>query len=83
MLDVFSIDLTQNEIIFVRQALDLVTVSGKDAKFLANLQVKIEQELLEIEALKRKEEEKKQAELQQIVQHEQVKSTGKKNSWYL
>ena len=80
MLDIFSIDLTQNEIMFVRQALDLVTVSGKDAKFLANLQVKIEQELLEIEALKRKEEEKKQAELQQIVQHEQTKSAGKKNS---
>jgi hypothetical protein len=80
MLDIFSIDLTQNEIIFVRQALDLVTVSGKDAKFLANLQVKIEQELLDIEAQKRKEEQKKQAELQQIVQHEQIKSAGKKNS---
>ena len=80
MLDIFSIDLTQNEIMFVRQALDLVTVSGKDAKFLANLQIKIEQELLEIEALKRKEEEKKQAELQQIVQYEQTKSAGKKNS---
>lgn len=80
MLDIFSIDLTQSEIIFVRQALDLVTVSGKDAKFLANLQVKIEQELLEIESLKRKEEEKKQAELQQIVQQEQSKSAGKKNS---
>jgi hypothetical protein len=80
MLDIFSIDLTQNEIVFIRQALDLVTVSGKDAKFLAGLQIKIEQELLEIEALKRKEEEKKQAELQQIVQYEQTKSTGKKNS---
>jgi len=80
MLDIFSIDLTQNEILFVRQALDLVTVSGKDAKFLANLQVKIEQELLDIEAQKRKEEEKKQVELQQIVQHEQTKSVGKKNS---
>jgi|688.fasta_scaffold1930785_1 hypothetical protein len=80
MLDIFSIDLAQNEILFVRQALDLVTVSGKDAKFLANLQIKIEQELLEIEALKRKEEEKKQAELQQIVQYEQTKSAGKKNS---
>jgi len=80
MLDIFSIDLTQNEILFVRQALDLVTVSGKDAKFLANLQVKIEQELLDIEAQKRKEEEKKQVELQQIIQHEQTKSTGKKNS---
>jgi len=80
MLDIFSIDLTQNEILFVRQALDLVTVSGKDAKFLANLQIKIEQELLDIEAQKRKEEEKKQVELQQIVQHEQTKSVGKKNS---
>jgi acid phosphatase family membrane protein YuiD len=80
MLDIFSIDLTQNEIVFVRQALDLVTVSGKDAKFLANLQVKIEQELLDIEAQKRKEEERKQVELQQIVQHEQTKLTGKKNS---
>jgi hypothetical protein len=80
MLDVFSIDLTQNEIVFIRQALDVVSVSGKDAKFLASLQVKIEQELLEIDSLKRKEEEKKQAELQQIIQHEQTKSTGKKNS---
>lgn len=80
MLDIFSIDLTQNEIIFVRQALDLVTVSGKDAKFLANLQTKIEQELLEIDALKLKEEQKKQLELQQIIQHEQTKSAGKKNS---
>jgi hypothetical protein len=80
MLDIFSIDLTQNEIVFIRQALDVVSVSGKDAKFLAGLQVKIEQELLEIDSLKRKEEEKKQAELQQIIQHEQTKSTGKKNS---
>jgi hypothetical protein len=80
MLDIFSIDLTQNEIVFIRQALDVVSVSGKDAKFLAGLQVKIEQELLEIDSLKRKEEEKKQAELQQIIQYEQTKSTGKKNS---
>jgi hypothetical protein len=80
MLDIFSIDLTQNEIVFIRQALDVVSVSGKDAKFLASLQVKIEQELLEIDSLKRKEEEKKQTELQQIIQHEQTKSTGKKNS---
>lgn len=80
MLDIFSIDLSQNEIIFIRQALDLVTVSGKDAKFLANLQVKIEQELLEIDGLKLKEEQKKQAELQQIIQHEQTKAASKKNA---
>lgn len=80
MLDIFSIDLTQNEIIFIRQALDVVSVSGKDAKFLANLQVKIEQELLQIDGLKLKEEQKKQAELQQIIQHEQTKAASKKNS---
>lgn len=79
MLDIFSIDLSQNEIIFIRQALDVVNVSGKDAKFLANLQIKIEQELLEIDSLKLKEEQKKQAELQQIIQHEQTKSISKKN----
>jgi len=79
MLDIFSIDLNQNEIIFIRQALDLVTVSGKDAKFLANLQIRIEQELLQIDELKRKEDQKKQAELQQVVQHEQSKASSKKN----
>ena len=80
MLDIFSIDLSQNEIIFIRQALDLVTVSGKDAKFLANLQTKIEQEISEIEALKIQAENKKQAELQQVLQQEQAKASGKKNS---
>lgn len=80
MLDIFSIDLSQNEIIFIRQALDIVNVSGKDAKFLANLQVKIEQELLEIESLKLKAEQKKQAELQQIIQHDQTKAASKKNA---
>lgn len=80
MLDIFSIDLSQNEIIFIRQALDLVTVSGKDAKFLANLQIKIEQELSEIEALKIEAEKRKHTELQQIIQHEQTKAVSKKNA---
>ena len=35
-MNIFSIDLTQNEITFLRQALDLVTIKGTDAKFLAN-----------------------------------------------
>lgn len=77
-MDIFSIDVTHNEIAFIRQALDLVTVSGKDAKFLVNLQIKLENELIQIEQLKKATEQKKIEELQNIIAHEKNKST--KNS---
>ena len=80
-MDIFSIDLSHNEIAFIRQSLDSVTISGKDAKFLATLQVKIEQELIQIEQLKRDAEQRKAQELQQVLQQEQQQLTkGKKNS---
>lgn len=66
-MDIFSIDLTHNEIVFMRQALDLVTIKGGDAKFLANLQIKMENEILQIEQMKNAEEQKKTKELQSIV----------------
>jgi hypothetical protein len=44
----FSIDLTPQEISVLRQSLDTITLSGKDAKFIASLQIKLEQELGEI-----------------------------------
>jgi len=58
MENLFCIDLTYNEINFIRQCLDLPSISGKDAKFLSNLQSKIESELLEIQQQKAKELEK-------------------------
>ena len=76
-MDIFSIDVTHNEIAFLRQSLDLVTVNGKDAKFLANLQVKLENELAEIQNMKAKDEEKKQRELKAILEAEAAKSTKK------
>jgi Tfp pilus assembly protein PilN len=76
-MDIFSIDVTYNEISFLRQALDLVTVNGKDAKFLANLQTKLENELAEIQNMKTKEEEKKQRELKAILEAEATKSSKK------
>ena len=78
-MDIFSVDFTHNELAFIRQSLDLVTISGKDAKFLANLQVRIENELIQIEQMKREEEQKKTENLQQIISHEQTKNNGKKN----
>jgi hypothetical protein len=49
MEEIYSINLTPMEIAFIRQALDTVTINGKDAKFLANLQTKIEDEMMKIE----------------------------------
>jgi len=76
-MDIFSIDVTHNEIAFLRQSLDLVTVNGKDAKFLANLQVKLENELAEIQSMKAKDEEKKQRELKAVLEAEAAKSAKK------
>jgi hypothetical protein len=69
-MDIFSIDVTHNELAFLRQSLDVVSVSGKDAKFLANLQNKIETELLQIEQMKQAEEQKKRESLQQVLTQE-------------
>ena len=69
-MDIFSIDVTHNELAFLRQSLDIVTVSGKDAKFLATLQVKIENELVQIEQMKQAEERKKKEGLQELINQE-------------
>lgn len=77
-MDIFSIDLTHNEIVFIRQTLELPSISGRDAKFLASLQTKIENELAEIERIKAEEEQKKARDLQQIIEADQSKSSVKK-----
>lgn len=48
-MDLVSIDFTPNEISVLRQALDTITLTGKDAKFIASLQLKLENEVLEIQ----------------------------------
>ena len=42
MEEIFSIDLTLNELNFIRQSLETVTIQGKDAKFLVSLQMKLD-----------------------------------------
>jgi hypothetical protein len=65
-MNIFSIDLDPNEIQFLRQALDIVSIKGTDAKFVANLQIKLENELIQIQEIIKQEETKKQAELVKI-----------------
>jgi hypothetical protein len=77
-MDIFSIDVTLNELVFIRQSLDIVTVSGKDAKFLAGLQYKVEQNISEITAMLQQQEDQKQKDLQQLIESEQKKGSSKK-----
>jgi plasmid maintenance system antidote protein VapI len=71
-------DLTPNELNFVRQALDLVSIKGTDAQFLANLQLKFERELAEVQRLVEEEERRKVEVQQQITTAEANKSSAKK-----
>ena len=49
-MDLFSIDFTPQEISILRQALDIITITGKDAKTIAGLQMKLESEIAAIAA---------------------------------
>lgn len=73
-MDIFSIDVTYNELLFIRQTLELPTISGKDAKFLAGLQLKLENELLEIDQMRQQAEAEKQKSLEAIIKAESTKS---------
>jgi hypothetical protein len=77
-MNIFSIDLTHPEINFIRQALETVNIQGRDAKFCANLQIKLEQELEEITRMLKEEEENKMLGLQQLIESEQPKTRSKK-----
>jgi hypothetical protein len=74
---IVSIDLQPGELSFIRQALDLVTVKGTDAKFLASLQIKLEIELAEVQKMIEQEEVSKQEGLKKIMAAESSKSTTK------
>jgi hypothetical protein len=77
-MDLFSVDFTPNELSFIRQALDVVSVSGKDAKFLANLQVKIEGEIEQIIQMKAQAEIEKTVQLKEIIHQEEKKTSSAK-----
>jgi len=47
-MDLHTISLTIHELGVLRQSLDLVTISGKDAQFIANLQLHLDNSIKEI-----------------------------------
>ena len=66
-MDLFSIDLTVSEIQLLRQSLDIITITGKDAKFVASLQSKLEHELNEIANMINAAEIQKTKDLQAVL----------------
>lgn len=79
-MNLFSVDFSQAELNFLRQSLETITIQGRDAKFCASLQIKLEQELEEITKMIKFEEEQKILSLQQTLQQEAEKTSVKKKS---
>ena len=77
-MNIFAVDFSHAELNFLRQALETVPIQGRDAKFCASIQLKLEHELEEITRILKAEEEAKMLGLQQIVQHEETKTSTRK-----
>jgi len=77
-MNLFSVDFSHAELNFIRQALETVPIQGRDAKFCASIQIKLEQELEEITQMIKAEEEAKMLGLQQMIQHEDTKTSTRK-----
>lgn len=77
-MNLFSVDFSHAELNFIRQALETVPIQGRDAKFCASIQMKLEHELEEIAQMIKAEEEAKMLGLQQMIQYEETKTSTKK-----
>jgi hypothetical protein len=79
-MNIFSVDFSHAELNFLRQALETVPIQGRDAKFCASIQIRLEQELEEITRMIKAEENQKAMGLQQIVQAEEERTSSRKKS---
>jgi hypothetical protein len=70
-MDLFEINLTFNELTFLRSALDPISIQGKDARFVASLQMKLEHEIEEVKRMFQEAETKKMIDLQEAIEEDQ------------
>jgi len=70
-MDLFEINLTFNELTFLRSALDPISIQGKDARFVASLQIKLEHEIEEVKRMFQEAETKKMIDLQEAIEEDQ------------
>jgi len=69
----YPIELTKEEFGLLRQSLDLIQISGKSAKFVANLQDKLDEQLFQIDMNQKIEEAEKLEQLVAFQKKERVK----------
>jgi hypothetical protein len=69
----YPIELTKEEFGLLRQSLDLIQISGKSAKFVANLQDKLDEQLFQIDMNQKMEEAEKLEQLVAIQKKERAK----------
>ena len=73
----YPIELSKDEFTLLRQSLDIIQIQGKSAKFVANLQDKLDEQLFQIDMnLKMQEAEK----LEQLVDLQKKERAKRPNS---
>ena len=73
-MDIFSVELNVLELQIIRQSLDVITIKGSDAQFIANLQYKLESEINQISAMMAQAEKEKEEQLQKMIAAENRKA---------
>lgn len=74
-MNLFSIDnLSIEEISALRHALNVIDIKGSSAQFIANLQIKLDADLTQIQDMLRTEEEAKLRELNKITKSSKTTS---------
>ena len=69
----YPIELTKEELGLLRQSLDIIQISGKSAKFVANLQDKLDEQLFQIDMNNKMQEAEKLEELVALQKRERAK----------
>lgn len=62
----YPVELSLDEISLIRQSLDIITISGKSAKFVASLQEKLDESSFQLQMNIQFQEQRKQQELEEL-----------------
>lgn len=74
-MNLFTIEnLSLDEIVALRQSLNVIDIKGSSAQFVANLQQKLDQEITEIQTLLHQEQNQKQEGIKNIEKSTKQKS---------
>jgi hypothetical protein len=72
----YPIELTKEEFGLLRQSLDIIQIQGKSAKFVANLQDKLDEQLFQIDMNLKMQEAEKLEQLVDLQKKERIKRSN-------